>query len=223
MLRFGRGIAKARIPILIIGLILLVPAFISYVNTKVNYDILYYLPDNIETMQGQDILLKDFGKGAYALVVVEGMDDAQAARLKERIEQVDHVADVIWYDSILDDSIPQNMLPDKIYKVFHSDKATLMAVFFDGGTSETSTMNAIDRIRETAGEQSFLSSMSAIVTDTKHLVDEQLFWYVSIAVALSALVLALTMDSWMAPVLFLVNIGMAIIYNLGTNFIQGEI
>ena len=223
MLKLSRQIVKYRIPILILGLVLLIPATAGYLHTKVNYDILYYLPDNIETMQGQDILLNDFGKGAYALLIVEDMDDIHAARLKEKVEAVDHVADVVWYDSILDDNIPQSMLPDEIYQVFHSDQATLMAIFFDGGTSETSTMDAIDQIRDITGETCFLSSMSAIVTDTKHLVDEQLFWYVSIAVVLSAIVLALTMDSWMAPVLFLLTIGMSIIYNLGTNFIQGEI
>ena len=223
MLKFGRTIARGRIWILAVSLVLLIPAAIGYFNTKVNYDILYYLPDDIETMQGQDILLKDFGKGAYALLVVEGMTDPQAARLKEQVEAVDHVEEVIWYDTFVSDSIPQDLLPKKIYNVFHSENATLMAVFFDGGTSETSTMDAIEEIRKVAGEQCFMSSMSAIVTDTKNLVEDQLVWYVSIAVILSAIVMAITMDSWMAPVLFLLNIGIAVVYNLGTNVIQGEI
>ena len=223
MLKFGCGVAKHRIVILILGILLLVPSFFGYVKTKVNYDILYYLPNDIETMQGQEILLNDFGKGAYVLMVAEGMDDADAARLKDKIENVDHVEEVIWYDTILDDSIPQEMLPEKIYEVFHSDNATLMAVFFDGGTSEESTMEAIDEIRKVGGEQAFFSSMSAIVTDTKHLIEDQLVWYVSIAVILSALVMAVTMDSWIAPILFLINIGMAIVYNMGSNVFRGEI
>ena len=223
MRTFGRAIAKYRILVLIISLILLIPAGISYINTRVNYDILYYLPDDIDTMKGQDILLKDFGKGAYALFIVNGMTDHEAAQLKEKAEQVDHVADVIWYDSILSDSVPQEMLPEKLYNIFHSEDGTLMAIFFDEGTSADSTMDAIEQLRRVAGDQCFISSMSAIVTDTKNMVEDELFWYVSIAVILSAIVLAATMDSWMAPILFLITIGMAIIYNLGTNFIQGEI
>ncbi len=223
MLKFGRKVAKYRVLVLVISILLLIPAGISYVNTRVNYDILYYLPDNIDTMKGQDILLKDFGKGAYALFIANGMSDHEAALLKEEIEKTEHVADVIWYDSILSDTVPQEMLPEKLYDIFHSDDGTMMAVFFDEGTSADSTMDAIEEIRAISGEHCFLSSMSAIVTDTKNMVEQELFWYVLIAVVLSAIVLAATMDSWMAPVLFLLTIGMAIIYNLGTNFIQGEI
>ena len=223
MVKFGKFISKFRILILILAVVLLVPAGISYFNTRINYDILYYLPDDIETMQGQDILLQDFGKGAYALFLVNGMSDQDAAKLKDKVEQVDHVAEIIWYDTILDDSIPQEMLPDEIYDIFHSDNGTLMAIFFDEGTSSESTMEAIEQIRDIAGEQCFLSSMSAIVTDTKNMTEQELFWYVLIAVVLSAIVLAMTMDSWMAPMIFLLNIGISIIYNLGTNFIQGEI
>lgn len=223
MYRFGRWIARHRGIVLAIAVLLLLPAAYGYISLKVNYDILYYLPDDIETMQGQQILLDDFGKGAYALFVADGMDDAQAAEVKEKIEQADHVAEVIWYDTVADMSIPAQILPDRLYSLFHSDNATLMAIFFDTGTSDAATLEAIDNIRSIAGEHCFLSSMSAIVTDTKHLVESELFWYVLIAVAASALILALTMDSWLAPVLFLLNIGMAIIYNLGTNFIQGEI
>lgn len=223
MYQFGKWIAKHRILMLLISALLLIPAVYEYVNLHVNYDILYYLPSDIETMKGQDILLNDFGKGAYAMLVAEDMTDAQASELKEEIEKVDHVADVIWYDSILDPSVPAKILPDEIYDMFHNDNATLMAIFFDTGTSDDETMDAIDTIRETAGEHCFLNSMSAIVTDTRHLVEKELFWYVLIAVIMSSIVLALTMDSFMAPVLFLLNIGMAIIYNMGTNFLQGEI
>lgn len=223
MLNFGKKIVKLRIPILILSILLLIPSAIGYFNTRVNYDILYYLPDDIETMQGQDILLQDFGKGAYAMFVADGLTDSQVSRLKEQMEQVDHVAQVIWYDSVADLSVPQEILPDSLYDVFHSETGTLMAIFFDTSTSADETMDAIEAIRALAGEQCFLSSMSAIVTDTRNLVEEELLWYVLVAVVLSCIVLATTMDSWMAPVLFMLNIGMAIIYNLGTNIIQGEI
>ncbi len=219
----SRRIVRARVPILILSLVLLIPACFGYLHTRVNYDILTYLPDNIETMEGQDILLRDFGKGAYALFVAEGMTDAQVAQLQAKLEQVDHVAQVLGFSSLADSSIPQEILPDALYEVFHSDNASLMAIFLDTSTSADETMDAILEIRALAGEQCFLSSMSAIVTDTKQLVDQELFWYVLIAVVLSALVLALTMDSWMAPVLFLVTVGIAVLYNLGTNILQGEI
>ena len=223
MERFAKWIAKHSALILIVAVLLLVPALYEYIHLRINYDILYYLPDDIETMQGQEILLDDFGKGAYALFVAEDMTDEEAAQVKAEISKVDHVADVIWYDSFVDLSIPAEILPSSFYDKFHTDDATLMAIFFDTGSSDDETMDAIDAIRLIAGEKCFLSSISAIVTDTKHLVEKELFWYVLIAVLASAAVLALTMDSFMAPALFLANIGMAIIYNLGTNFLQGQI
>ena len=148
MLRFSRAIAKARFVIVIAAFLLLIPSALGYAKTKVNYDILYYLPDNIETMKGQDILLKDFGKGAYAIFIANGMNDSQVSRLKDQIEDVDHVDQVIWYDSMVSNTIPQEMLPDKYYKVFHSDKGTMMAIFFDEGTSSNGTLNAIKQIRK---------------------------------------------------------------------------
>ncbi len=223
MEKLSRRIVKARVPILILSLLLLLPAGFGYLHTRVNYDILDYLPDDIETMQGQDILLRDFGKGAYALFVADGLNEAQEVRLQEKLEQVEHVEQVLSFNTLAGSSIPQDILPDKIYDFFHSETGTLMAIFFDTSTSADETMEAIKELRAVAGEQCFLSSMSAIVTDTKQLVDDELFWYVLIAVVLSALVLALTMDSWMAPVLFLVTVGMAVIYNLGTNMLKGEI
>ncbi len=223
MHKIARWITKFRIPILVISVLLLIPSVIGYLNTRVNYDILYYLPDNIETMEGQQILLDDFDKGAYAMFVAEGMTDAQVSRLKGQLEDVDHVAQIIWYDSIVDESVPQEILPDDVYEAFHNGDATLMAIFFDTSSSADETMDAIDEIRSIAGEQCFLSSMSAVATDTRNLVNQELVMYVLVAVLLSCLVLAVTMDSWMAPVLFLLNIGMAIIYNLGTNVIKGEI
>ncbi len=202
---------------------LLIPSFFGYAATRINYDILYYLPDDIETMEGQQILLDDFGTGAYAMFVAEGMTDPEVSRLKEKLEQVDHVSNIIWYDSIADASIPQEILPDKVYHMFHSDDATLMAVFFDTSTSADETMDAIEEIRRIAGTRCFLSSMSAVAADTRDLVNQELPLYILVAVVLSCLVLAVTMDSWMAPVLFLANIGLAIVYNMGSNIIQGEI
>ena len=225
MLKFGEKIVKLRIPILILSILLLIPAALGYFNTHVNYDILYYLPDEIDTMQGQDILMDEFGKGAYALFVCEGMDYKEVSALKSDIEDVDHVADVIWYDSVADLSVPVEVLPDNIREVFNSKDgdATLMAIFFDTTTSADETMDAIGTIRTLSGEHCFLSSMSAIVTDTKNLVEKEMPAYVVIAVLLCCLVLAITMDSFMIPVLFMLSIGMAIIYNLGTNFVKGEI
>ena len=225
VLKFGEKIVKLRIPILIVSILLLIPAAIGYFNTRINYDILYYLPKDIDTMQGQDVLMDEFGKGAYALFVCEGMEYKDVANLKTDIEKVDHVAQVIWYDSVADLSVPVDVLPDKIKDVFNSKDgdATLMAIFFDTTTSADETMDAIEEIRSISGKQCFLSSMSAIVTDTKNLVNQELVPYVLIAVVLCCIVLAVTMDSFVIPVLFMLSIGMAIIYNLGTNIIQGEI
>ena len=225
MLKFGEKIVKLRIPILIVSILLLIPAAIGYFNTRINYDILYYLPKDIDTMQGQDVLMDEFGKGAYALFVCEGMEYKDVANLKTDIENVDHVAQVIWYDSVADLSVPVDVLPDKIKDVFNSKDgvATLMAIFFDTTTSADETMDAIEEIRSISGKQCFLSSMSAIVTDTKNLVNQELVPYVVIAVVLCCIVLAVTMDSFVIPVLFMLSIGMAIIYYLGTNVFKGEI
>ena len=223
MVNFGKKVVKYRVPILIISILLLIPSVLGYVNTRVNYDVLTYLPDDIETMQGQDILTDDFGVGAFSMFIVDGMEDKDVAALKAKIEKVDHVANVLWYDSIADISIPESMLPDNIYEVFNSDTGTMMAIFFDEGTSSDGTMEAIEEIRSIAGKQCFLSGMSAIVTDTKNLAEKETPLYVLIAVALALLVLGITMDSFFVPVLFLLSIGMAILYNLGSNYFLGEI
>jgi hypothetical protein len=224
MRKFGETIVKLRLPILIISFLLLIPSFFGYASTRVNYDVLTYLPEDIETMQGQDILLQDFGKGAYAIVVCEGMEDKDVNALMDKIAQVDHVDSVVSY-SALSDVLPPELLPDELQDVFYAQdgSASLQFLFFDTSTSADETMDAIDEIRSMAGEQCLLSSMSAIVTDTRNLVNDELATYVLIAVVLCALVLTLAMDSFLLPVLFLLDIGMAIIYNLGTNFIQGEI
>lgn len=223
MLGFGRKVVKYRIPIVILSILLMIPAGIGYINTKVNYDILYYLPDNIETMQGQDILVDQFGTGAYSMLVCEGMENKDVSELRKKLEQIDHVEKVVWYDSLMDISIPIDMLPDKVRDVFNTEDSTMMFIIFDTTTSADETMEAIEEIRSVAGKQCFLSGMSSVVTDTKNLADEEVVIYVVIAVLLSAMVLAIAMDSFFIPVVFLISIGMAIVYNLGTNIIQGEI
>ena len=214
---------KHRALILIISLVLLVPSLLGIINTRVNYDILSYLPENIETMKGQDILLDEFGKGGFSMVMINGMSDKDVVMTKKKIEEVDHVADVVWYDSIADISIPKEILPDNIYEFFNSENATLMAVFFDDTTSSDETMNAIEDMRKIADKQCFISGMSAIVLDTKNLSNKESPMYVLIAVLLISLVLIITMDSYLVPVFFMLSIGMAILYNLGTNVFRGEI
>ena len=223
MVNFGKKVVKYRVLILILGALLLIPSVFGYLNTRVNYDVLTYLPDNIETMKGQDILVNDFGTGAFSMFIVDGMEEKDVAELKEKIEKVDHVANVIWYDSIADISVPMSMLPDDIYDVFNSDTGTMMAIFFDEGTSSDGTMDAIAQIRKIAGKQCFLSGMSAVVTDTKNLAEKETPVYVLIAVILAVIVLGLTMESFFVPLLFMLSIGMAIIYNLGSNYFMGEI
>ena len=223
MVAFGKKVVKFRIPILIISILLLIPAGLGYVNTRVNYDVLTYLPEDIETMQGQDILVKDFGTGAFSMFIVDGMEDKEVSALKAKIENVEHVQKVLWYDSLADISMPKSMIPKDVYEVFNSDTGTMMAIFFDEGPSSDGTMEAIGEIRKLAGKQCFLSGMSAIVTDTKNLAEKETPLYVLIAVVLAVIVLGLTMDSYFIPLLFMLSIGMAIVYNLGSNYFFGEI
>ena len=223
MVKVGKKIVKFRVPILILSIILLIPAVWGYVNTRINYDVLTYLPEDIETMQGQEIMTNDFGIGAFSMLMVDGMEDKEIVELKEKVEKVDGVENVLWYDSLADISVPQSMLPSKLYDEYNTEDGTMMAVFFKDGTSSDETMKAITEIRKITGEQCFLSGMSAIVEDTKELAEKETPLYVLIAVALSALVLAITMESIFVPVLFLLSIGIAIVYNLGTNVFFGEI
>ncbi|MCI8317569.1 MAG: MMPL family transporter [Lachnospiraceae bacterium] len=223
MYKVGEKIVKWRIPIFIVGLLLLVPSLLGMIRTRVNYDILYYLPKDIETMQGQDILVEEFGTGAYSLFLCEGMENKDVSVLKKKIEQVEHVEKVVWYDSLMDLSVPMEMLPDKVREIFNTEDCTMMFLIFDTTTSADETMEAIKEIRALAGKQCFLSGMSAIVTDTKELSEQETPVYVLIAVFLSALVLAIAMESFFIPVVFLLGIGMAILYNLGTNLFLGEI
>lgn len=223
MVKVGKKIVKFRVPILILSIILLIPAVWGYVNTRINYDVLTYLPEDIETMQGQEIMTNDFGIGAFSMLMVDGMEDKEIVKLKEKVEKVDGVENVLWYDSLADISVPQSVLPSKLYDEYNTEDGTMMAVFFNDGTSSDETMKAITEIRKITGEQCFLSGMSAIVEDTKELAEKETPLYVLIAVALSALVLAITMESIFVPVLFLLSIGIAIVYNLGTNVFFGEI
>lgn len=225
MINFGKGVVKLRIPILIVSIILLFPAALGYFRTRVNYDILTYLPKEIDTMKGQDILLDEFGTGAFSMCVVEGMEDQDISKMRKNMEKVDHVKKILWYDSLADLSIPKTMLPDKVQDAFiNEDKdATLMVIFFDSSMSSDETMDAIEELRSVADKQCYISGMSAVVTDTKNLSDKEVPIYVLIAVILAVIVLSLTMDSALIPVFFLLSIGMAIIYNLGSNVFFGEI
>lgn len=225
MKKFGKLIVKLRIPILILSVLLLIPAAIGYFNTKVNYDILYYLPGDIDTMKGQDILLDDFGKGAYAMVVVDGMNKKNVSELVKKVEKVDHVASVISYSGIVGDGVPAEILPDKFRSYFENDDsgATLFAIFFDDTTSSTETMDAIEELRDVTDKQCYIAGMSAVVTDTKSMSEKETPIYVLVAVLLVCVVLAIFMDSFLVPVLFMASIGMAIVYNLGTNIFLGEV
>lgn len=223
MQKFGRGVVKLRVPILIVSVLLLIPSIFGFLSTRINYDILSYLPSDIETMKGQDIMLDEFGKGGFSLVMLDGMDDKDVEKVKEKIEKVDHVCDVLWYDTLADVSLPKEVLPDDIYDFFNTDNSTMMAVFFDEATSADGSLEAVKEIRSIAGEQCFVSGMSSVVEDIKDLTMQEAPMYVVIAVILTSIILALTMDSFLIPLFFMLSVGIAIIYNMGTNFIQGEI
>ncbi len=225
MIKFGKAVVKFRIPILILSFLLLIPAGLEYINTRINYDILSYLPEDIDTMKGQDILLNEFGTGAFSLCVVENMSEKQVVDLENEMKGVEHVKDVIWYDTLADISVPMDVLPSEVKDAFNNEdkNATLMIVTFDTSMSADETLDAVEQLRTLTKQQCFLSGMSAVVTDIKKICNSEAIAYVIIAAGLSAVVLALTMDSFLVPVLFLLSIGMAIIYNLGTNFVAGEI
>ena len=222
-MRFSKAVVKHRILILIVVLVLMIPSVLGMAGTRINYDMLDYLPEDMETVIGQNELLEDFGKGAFSFIIVEDMPAKDVAALKEKIEQVDHVETVLWYDSIADLSIPMELLPDKIYNEFNTENATMMAVFFDTSTSSDITMDAIREIRQIAGKQCFVSGMSALVTDLKDLCEKEEPIYVGIAVLLACVAMLVFLDSWLVPFVFLSSIGMMILLNLGTNYFMGEI
>ncbi|MGN0436030.1 MAG: RND family transporter [Wujia sp.] len=225
MQKLSEKIVKYRVAILIVAVILLIPSAIGFLNTRVNYDILYYLPDDIETMEGQDILMDEFGKGAYGLFVCNGLSTKDTIKLADKIDEIDHVAEVISFDSLTNGLVPEEMLPEKVRNIFYSKNGDgcLMFIFFDTTSSADETMDAIEEIQKVAGKTCFLSSMAVTCLDTKNLVENEMFIYTAIAVILTMLVLFLTTDSFMIPVVFMVSIGAAIIYNLGSNVIRGEI
>lgn len=223
LLKFGKAVTRKRRLILAVALLLLIPSVLGIMATRINYDVLDYLPDDIETMQGQDILMEDFGKGGFAMVMVDGMQKKDVAQLKSKFENVDHVESVIWYDSIMDVSIPYEMIPEDIYEKFNNGDTTLMAVFFDSSTSSDESLNAVSEIRKIGGRQCFVSGMTAFVEDLKELAEAEEPVYVCLAVLLACCVLAFFMDSWVIPFVFIAGIGIAILYNLGSNYFMGEI
>lgn len=223
MIKLSKAIVKHRSLILIIAAVLIIPSVIGMAGTRINYDMLSYLPDDIETIEGQDILLKDFGKGAFSFVIVDGMEDKDISKLRGKLEKIDNVDSVIWYDSLMDISVPKEVLPDEIYNAFNSGDSTVMAVFFKTSTSADETMQAIKEIRKTAGKSCFVTGMSAVVTDLKDLCEHEEPIYVGLAVLLCCAAMMLFMDNWIVPFVFLLSIGSAIILNLGTNYFLGEI
>lgn len=222
-MKFGKAVVKARVPIVIVSLLLAALSVLGMLGTRINYDMLTYLPKDMETSVGQQVLLDDFGKGAFSFVLVEDMPDKDVSALKEKLAQVDHVESVIWYDSFADISVPKELLPDELYNAFNSGDTTMLAVFFDTSTSADETMEAISDIRSIAGKQCFISGMSALVTDLKELCEKEEPIYVAIAVVLACAAMMLLLDGWLVPFVFLACIGISILINLGTNYFMGEI
>ena len=222
-MKFGKAVVKARVPIVIVSLLLAALSVLGMLGTRINYDMLTYLPKDMETSVGQQVLLDDFGKGAFSFVLVEDMPDKDVSALKEKLAQVDHVESVIWYDSFADISVPKELLPDELYNAFNSGDTTMLAVFFDTSTSADETMEAISDIRSIAGKQCFISGMSALVTDLKELCEKEEPIYVAIAVVLACAAMMLLLDGWLVPFVFLACIGISILVNLGTNYFMGEI
>ena len=222
-MRFSKAVVRGRVAILILTVILIVPAVFGMLGTRINYDMLNYLPDDMDTVIGQNALLEDFGKGAFSFIVVENMPEKDVAALQEKLESVEHVETVLWYNSLMDTSIPMQLLPDKLYDAFNTGDATMMAVFFDTATSADETMDAIREIRSIAGKQCFVSGMSALVTDLKDLCEQEEPIYVAIAVVLACVAMMVFLDSWLIPFVFLASIGAAILLNLGSNWFMGEI
>ena len=222
-MRFSKAVVRGRVAILILTVILMIPAVFGMLGTRINYDMLNYLPDDMDTVIGQNALLEDFGKGAFSFIVVENMPEKDVAALQEKLESVEHVETVLWYNSLIDTSIPMQLLPDKLYDAFNTGDATMMAVFFDTATSADETMDAIREIRSIAGKQCFVSGMSALVTDLKDLCEQEEPIYVAIAVVLACVAMMVFLDSWLIPFVFLASIGAAILLNLGSNWFMGEI
>ena len=223
VIKFGKWLTRHKAVVLIIAFLLLIPATIGYVSTRINYDLLSYLPNSLETVSGQDTMVDEFGMGAFSMVVVEDMEKKDIVALKEKLKKVNHVEDVIWYDDAMDITVPTEMLPDKLREGLFNGNATMMIALFDNTTSADSTMHAITEMRGIVKKQAFISGMSGVVTDIKNLAMAEMPIYVVVAAVLSLLILLLTMDSLVTPFIFLLGIGMAIVYNMGTNMVFGEI
>ena len=222
-MHFSRGVVKYRIPILILTLLLMIPSVLGMIGTRINYDMLNYLPSDMDTVIGQEELLEDFGKGAFSLIIVEDMTEEDTASLVQQLKQVEHVDSVLWYSSLADASIPIEMLPERLYREFNTEHSTMMAVFFDSATSADVTMDAIREIRQIAGKQCFVSGMSALVTDLKDLCETEEPIYVGLAVLCACIAMLVLLDGWLVPFVFLASIGMMIVLNLGSNYFLGEI
>ena len=222
-MKFGKAVVKCRIVILIVSAVLLIAAFFGMINTRVNYDMLNYLPDSLDTVKGQQYMLEDFNKGAFSFLIFENVDKKDIVKTEDKIKKVDHVATVLWYDDLADESIPMQILPDKVYNAFNKGDDTLMAVFFDSSSSSDETMNAITEIRKIAGDQCLVSGISAMVTDLRDLCEREEALYVAIAVILAVIAMIIFLDNWIIPFIFLASIGVAIMFNLGSNVFMGEI
>ncbi len=222
-MKFGKAVVKSRIAILIISAVLLVPSLLGMINTRVNYDMLNYLPDSLDTVKGQEYMLEDFGKGAFSFLIFENVNEKDIVKTEEKIKKIDHVATVLWFDDVADSKIPMQALPDEVYDAFNKGDSTLMAVFFDSSSSSDETMNAITEIRKVAGEQCLVSGISAMVTDLRELCEREEALYVAIAVVLAVIAMMVFLDNWIIPFVFLASIGVAILFNLGSNIFLGEI
>ncbi len=222
-MKFSKAVVKYRVPILILSIMLLIPSALGMVKTRINYDMLTYLPKDIDTVKGQDLLMEDFGKGAFSLVMIENMEPADVSELADKIREVNHVATVLWYDSILDVNVPMEILPDEIYDAFNKGNATMLAIFFDSSTSDDVTMDAIRDIRRICTKDCYISGMSALVTDLKDLCEKEEPIYVGLAVVCALAAMMILLDGWLVPLVFLTSIGMAILCNMGTNYFFGEI
>ena len=222
-MKFGKAVVKSRIAILIISAVLLVPSLLGMINTRVNYDMLNYLPDSLDTVKGQEYMLEDFGKGAFSFLIFQNANEKDIVKTEEKIKKIDHVATVLWFDDVADSKIPMQALPDEVYDAFNKGDSTLMAVFFDSSSSSDETMNAISEIRKVAGEQCLVSGISAMVTDLRELCEREETLYVAIAVVLAVIAMIVFLDNWIIPFVFLASIGVAILFNLGSNIFLGEI
>ena len=221
--KYGRFIAKHRALIIIIAILLLIPAGIGYISTRINYDVLSYLPNTLETVYGQDIMVDEFGMGAFSMIIVEDMENKDVQKLKQKVEEVDHVKEVLWYDDALDITVPIEMLPEELRNALFTDHATMMIALFDNTTSAETTMEAIQNIRDVVSDQVFVSGMAAITTDIKGLALKEMPIYVAVAAVLTLIILLITMDSFITSVIFLGGIGIAVAYNMGSNIFMGEI